>query len=509
MKTKRIKTVLISVYHKDGLEVVVNRLHSLGIEIISTGGTYSFIKNLSNIPVKKVDDITEYPDLFDGRVKTLHPAIMGGILYRRNIDRDDMQRQKYNIPSIDLLIVDLYPFEETVKSTSVYDEIIEKIDIGGISLIRAGAKNYADVLVVPSREYYNEFLEILERRDGEITLEERKRFATYAFQVTSHYDTSIFNYFNREQCSFAFRQSYDKFSKLRYGENPHQEGYYFGDIEELFVQHHGKEISYNNLQDLEGAVELVYEFTEPAFVIVKHGNPCGVAVRSVVSEAWESAFLCDSLSAFGGVVASNRCIDKETAEKMNDVFFEILAAPSYSEEALSILRSRKNRILLELRDFIFNPYTYRSCFNGVLYQTRDNIKIDDTSEWKVVTERRIPENLYSSLIFSNKIVRHTKSNAIVIAGNQMLYGSGMGQTSRVDAVKIALTKAETFNHCVKGAVLASDAFFPFTDGIELAFKAGIEYIIQPGGSINDNEVIDFCNKNNIAMIFTGIRHFKH
>jgi phosphoribosylaminoimidazolecarboxamide formyltransferase/IMP cyclohydrolase len=344
--------------------------------------------------------------------------------------------------------------------------------------------------------------------NGNSTLEQRRHFATSAFQVSSHYDAAIFSYFNFTENIPSFRQSFDIFKQLRYGENPHQQGFFYGDLDHMFIQHNGKEISYNNLQDMEAALELVHEFSDSAFVIVKHGNACGVAVRPFISLAWEAALSCDPLSAFGGVVAANRNIDKETAEKMNEVFFEVLCAPSFSEEALEILRSKKNRILLEMKDMCFPSQVFKRCFNGVLLQDRDIIEMKP-EEWKVVTKKQIPEDLFSTLVFANKIVRHTKSNAIVLAGNQMLYGSGMGQTSRVDAVKLAVTKACSFQHDLNGAVMASDAFFPFADGIETALAAGIKYIIQPGGSVRDQEVIDYCDLHNIAMIFTGYRHFKH
>jgi phosphoribosylaminoimidazolecarboxamide formyltransferase / IMP cyclohydrolase len=507
MSQKKIESALISVFYKDGLEQVVRKLHEMNIKIISTGGTYDYITAL-NIPVTKVEDLTLYPDLFGGRVKTLHPAVMGGILHRRDHAEDLQQVEKHNISAVDLVIVDLYPFEETIKKTSDDADIIEKIDIGGISLIRAAAKNFRDVLVVPSKKFYTQLLEILTEMNGNSTFHQRRHFATYAFQISSHYDALIFNYFNKEKDIPSFRQSFDVFKQLRYGENPHQKGFFYGDSDDLFIQHNGKEISYNNLQDMEAALELVHEFADPAFVIVKHGNACGVAVRSVLSVAWEAALSCDPLSAFGGVIAANRMIDRETAEKMNEVFFEVLCAPSFSDEALKILPSKKNRILLEMKDMCFPTQVFKGCLNGVLVQDRDSISMNP-EDWKVVTKRQIPEDLFSTLIFANKIVRHTKSNAIVLAGDQMLYGSGMGQTSRVDAVKLAVMKARSFQHDLNGAVMASDAFFPFADGIESAMAAGIKYIIQPGGSVRDQEVIDFCDENDISMIFTGHRHFKH
>ena len=507
MIIKTIKSALISVYHKDGLDIIVKKLHALGVEIISTGGTRDFISSL-NIPVKKVEDITGYPDLFGGRVKTLHPALMGGILHRREMPEDLAQAKQHNIPSIDLVIVDLYPFEKTLQKTTNNDEIIEKIDIGGISLIRAAAKNYNDVVIIPSRDYYSEFLNILEQGKAETTLEQRKRFATYAFQVSSYYDTCIFKYFNTTEEIPVFRESIDNHNTLRYGENPHQQGSFFGNTDKLFLQHHGKEISYNNFQDMEAAWELASDFNDPAFVIVKHSNACGVATREILHEAWSAALSCDPLSAFGGVIAANRPIDKLTAEKLNDVFFEVVMAPSFSDDALNILQCKKNRIILEMKTFESSNQIFKNCFNGVLAQDKDNHKMNP-SEWTTVTKRHVPDELISTMIFANQIVRHTKSNAIVLAGNRMLLGSGMGQTSRVDAVKLAISKAHSFRHPLKSAVLASDAFFPFCDGIAEAVKEGIEYIVQPGGSIRDNEVIQYCDEHNIAMIFTGKRHFKH
>jgi len=502
-----IKSALISVYYKDGLDEIVRKLHNAGVEIISTGGTYDFITSLG-VPARKVEDLTSYPDLFGGRVKTLHPVVMGGILHRRDMESDVAQAAEHGIPPIDLVIVDLYPFEETIAKTNEESEIIEKIDIGGISLIRAAAKNFKDVVIVPSRQYYKKLLEVFNEQGVGSNLKHRKEFAVYAFQVSSYYDSCIFNYFNQFTLFPSFRQVYDKASVLRYGENPHQKGYFFGDTKELFEQLHGKEISYNNLQDLEASVELVADFEKPAFVIVKHGNACGVAVRETTLEAWDAALSCDPLSAFGGVISCNRTIDKATAKKMSEIFFEVLTAPDFTEEALEVLQSKKNRILLKMKEFAFTGVTYKSCFHGILMQDRDNIEMNPET-WKTVTKRQVPPELIETLLFANKIVRHTKSNAIVLAGDRMLFGSGMGQTSRVDAVKLALAKAKTFNHNIKGSVLASDAFFPFADGIEQAMNEGVEYIIQPGGSIRDEEVIAYCDEHNIAMVFTGLRHFKH
>jgi phosphoribosylaminoimidazolecarboxamide formyltransferase / IMP cyclohydrolase len=507
MLRKTIQNALISVFYKDGLEPVVQKLHESGVRIISTGGTYDFITSLG-ISATKVEELTTYPDLFGGRVKTLHPVILGGILFRRDTDQDVIQAEQHGIPAIDLVIVDLYPFEETLKRTDKEEEIIEKIDIGGISLIRAAAKNHSDVLIVPSRDYYGELLQVLNEENGSTDITIRKKFATYAFQVSSHYDTGIFQYFNREVEIPAFRESLNAPKVLRYGENPHQKGSFFGNVQEIFTQLGGKEISYNNFQDIESAFELVHEFSQPAFVIVKHGNACGVAVRQQLTTAWEAALSCDPLSAFGGVLACNVELDIDTAQQLNEIFFEVLAAPSFSEAALELLSSKKNRILLQTGNFKLPSRVFKSCLNGVLVQDRDNAEMDP-SDWKIVTKRQITDDKLQDLVFANTIVRHTKSNAIVIAANNMLYGSGMGQTSRIDAVRLAIAKARAFNHDLNGAVMASDAFFPFADSLELAMKEGIEYIIQPGGSIRDHEVIDFCNTQQLAMVFTGTRHFKH
>jgi phosphoribosylaminoimidazolecarboxamide formyltransferase / IMP cyclohydrolase len=507
MSTKPIKSALISVYYKDGLDRIVTKLHALGVEIISTGGTRDFISSL-NIPVKTVEDITGYPDLFGGRVKTLHPALMGGILHRREISEDLNQAKQHHIPAIDLVIVDLYPFEETLEKTTNAAEIIEKIDIGGISLIRAAAKNFNDVVIVPSRAFYSEFFNILDEGKGETTYEQRKLFAAYAFQMSSYYDSCIFNYFNSTEQIPVFRESIDIHNILRYGENPHQRGIFFGNTDKLYHQHHGKEISYNNLQDMEAAWELVSEFQDPAFVIVKHGNACGVAVREQIPEAWNTALSCDPLSAFGGVIATNGFIDELTAGKLNEIFFEVIMAKGFSEGALDILKTKKNRMILEMKSFETPERIFKSCFNGVLVQDKDN-GLMNPEEWETVTRRQVPNDMIPTMIFANQIVRQTKSNAIVLAGNRMLLGSGMGQTSRVDAVKLAISKAHAFEHQLKGAVLASDAFFPFSDGIAEAVTEGIEYIVQPGGSIRDNEVIEYCDEHNIAMVFTKKRHFKH
>jgi len=507
MSERKIQSALLSVYYKDGLEELVDELVKLNIKLISTGGTYDFINRLGYDCVK-VEDLTNYPDLFGGRVKTLHPAVMGGILQRRENENDRLQAQTHNIQAIDLVIVDLYPFEETLKSNATEDEIIEKIDIGGISLIRAAAKNFNDVLIVSSRNQYLDLKELLINKNGLSDIADRKHFACKAFEISSHYDTAIFNYFNKVEKIEVFKHSISDKKELRYGENPHQKAFYYGKLDELFTQLHGKEISYNNLQDLDSALRLNFEFEKPSFVIVKHANACGVAIKESIVEAWESALSGDPKSAFGGVITTNCIIDKETAEKINEIFFELLCAKGFTPEALEILKTKKNRILLELKDFSLNDFIFKSCLNGVIKQERDNKSVLPT-DWQTVTKRAIPEELNETLLFANKIVKHTTSNAIVIASNEKLLGSGMGQTSRVDSVQLAINKALSFGHSLKSAVLASDAFFPFSDSLEQAVEAGIEYIIQPGGSVRDQEVIEFCDKHNLAMIFTGIRHFKH
>jgi len=504
MSEKRIKSALISVFYKEGLDDIVWTLHNLNVKIYSTGGTYSFIKDL-NIPAEKVEDLTSYPSILGGRVKTLHPSVFGGILARRENPEDLEQMAKYKIPEIDLVIVDLYPFEETVSSTDDENEIIEKIDIGGISLIRAAAKNYNDVLVISGREQYPDLLKLLQ---GITTLGERKLFAANAFKTSSNYDTAIFRYFNREAGIQAFRESIDNVYLLRYGENPHQKGIFFGDPDKLFDKLHGKEISYNNLLDIESALNLIDDFSDTTVVIVKHNNACGAASRDNITEAWKAALACDPVSAFGGIITTNRTVDEVTATEMDKIFFEIIIAPKYTQPALEILKHKKNRIILERKAQIKSLYSYRSLLNGVLWQERDN-STESGKDMKPVTPR-IPEpSEFNDLVFANKIVKHSKSNTIVIAKDSQLCASGIGQTSRVDALKQAIEKARTFGFDLKGSVMASDAFFPFSDSVEIAHKAGITAIVQPGGSVRDQESIDYCSSNGIAMVFTGIRHFKH
>lgn len=507
MSDKKIKSALISVFYKEGLDEIVKTLHSLNIRICSTGGTYSFIKDLG-IPAEKVEDITTYPSILGGRVKTLHPLIFGGILSRRENIEDREHVKKYKIPELDLVIVDLYPFEETLKNTADEEEIIEKIDIGGISLIRAAAKNFNDVLVVSGREQYPALLTLLREKEGVTSLQERKLYAAEAFKTSSNYDTAIFRYFNTEFRLPVFRESINGSYALRYGENPHQKGVFFGDPGQVFEKLHGKEISYNNLLDIESALNLIDEFAETSVVIIKHNNACGAASRDNLTEAWNDALACDPVSAYGGVIALNRPADESTAAEMDRIFFEIVIAPGYSEKALEILQQKKNRIILKLRDYKKSSFTFRSLLNGVLWQEKDN-STQTAEDMKPVTPRVPEPSEFTDLVFANKLVKHSKSNTIVLARNNQLCASGVGQTSRVDALKQAIEKARAFGFDLNGAVMASDAFFPFPDCVEIAHKAGITAVVQPGGSVRDKDSVDYCSANNIAMVFTGIRHFKH
>jgi len=507
MSDKRIQSALISVFYKDGLDVIVRKLHELNVKIYSTGGTYKFIVDLG-IPAVTVESLTAYPSILGGRVKTLHPSVFGGILARRDNEEDLGQIAKYRIPEIDLVIVDLYPFEETVSSVTDEEEIIEKIDIGGISLIRAAAKNYNHVLIISEREQYAGFLSLLEQRNGTTSLDVRRHYAAEAFKTSSNYDTAIFRYFNRNEGIDAFRESINTSHNLRYGENPHQKGIFYGDLEQIFDKLHGKEISYNNLLDIDAGLALIDEFQETTFVIVKHNNACGVASRENPADAWKDALACDPVSAYGGVIISNVVIGKAEAEEIDRIFFEIIIAPDYSESAMEILKQKKNRIILKRKEKISGPYYFRSLLNGVLWQERDN-STQQAADMKPVTTKAPGPGELDDLVFANKIVKHSKSNAIVLAKNRQLCASGIGQTSRVDALRQAVEKARSFGFDLKGAVLASDAFFPFADCVEIANEAGIKVVIQPGGSVRDQESIDFCNKNGMSMVFTGIRHFKH
>jgi len=504
---RKINNALVSVYYKDHLDKIISLLEKLDIGIYSTGGTYDHIVR-NGTEAHTVESLTSYPSILGGRVKTLHPKVFGGILGRRNHEEDIRQMQEYSIPEFDLVIVDLYPFESTVASGAPENEIIEKIDIGGISLIRAAAKNFSDVLVVPSSRYYHELIKILEEGQGYTTLKQRKYFATRAFEVSSAYDTAIFQYFNREQHLPAFRYASSEEITLRYGENPHQRGLFYGKTEEVFEQLHGKEISYNNLVDIDAGIQLIAEFDPVCFAILKHTNPCGLACRNNVKDAYLAALEADPLSAFGGVLICNGNIDLPAAEEINKLFFEVILANNYENDALDLLKSKKNRIILKKNSFSFPRKQFKSLLNGVLMQDKDEIPLT-LDEMETVTVKQPEPAVKEDLLFANKVVKHTKSNAIVLARNKQLIAGGVGQTSRVDAVKQAIEKAHTFGLDLQGAVMASDAFFPFSDSVELAHKAGINAVIQPGGSVRDQESIDYCNQNGLSMVFTGKRHFKH
>lgn len=505
--SKKISNALISVYYKDNLSEVIQLLHQLDIKIFSTGGTFDFIEKCG-IPATKIESLTGFPSMLGGRVKTLHPAVFGGILNRRHHPDDQKEMVEYGIPPIDLVLVDLYPFEETLMQTTDEDEILEKIDIGGISLIRAAAKNFRDVLVVPHKDLFPGLISLLKEKSGFTSLEDRKRFAAGAFQVSSHYDTAIFNYINSSGEVDAFKVSVTGSTILRYGENPHQKGKFFGNLQKIFEQLHGKEISFNNLLDIDAALHLIREFHDTAFAIIKHNNACGLASRSSLKEAYLKALEADPVSAFGGILVCNRPVDMEAAGEINKLFFEILISPGYDEVALELLKSKKNRIILRLKEFNPPDVQYRSCLDGVLFQEKDTKK-EQPADLKPVTRSAPGKDEITDLLFANILVKHSKSNAIVLVRNQQLLASGVGQTSRVDALKQAIAKAGEFNLSLEGAVMASDAFFPFSDSVEIAYKAGIKAVIQPGGSIRDQETIDFCNQHNIKMVFTGYRHFKH
>jgi phosphoribosylaminoimidazolecarboxamide formyltransferase / IMP cyclohydrolase len=504
---KKIKNALISVYNKNGIDKIARLLDGNGVQIYSTGGTHTFISKLG-IEAKTIEGLTSYPSILGGRVKTLHPLVFGGILYQRDLQSDIEQIQEYNIPDFDLVIVDLYPFEKTVKEVTDEEQIIEKIDIGGISLIRAAAKNFKDVLVVSDYSQYPQLIEMIKQNNGSSSIEERRSFANFAFHTSSHYDTQIFNYFNKTENLDFFKQSFTTSKTLRYGENPHQEAKFYGDFSAMFDQLNGKEVSYNNIQDIEAAISLIDDFEECSFAVLKHTNPCGLASRKTVVDSWKAALAGNSVSVFGGVLISNRKIDQEAAEEINKIFFEVLIAPNYDNPALEILKSKKNRILLKQKPYIPQQKQIKTSLNGVLTQNFDTV-VDKEDSFKTVTETSPEKNEISDLVFANIIVKHTKSNAIVLAKNKQLIGSGVGQTSRIDALKQAVGKAKAFKFSLDGAVMASDAFFPFSDSVELAHKEGITSIIQPGGSKRDQDSIEYCNNNNISMVFTGNRHFKH
>lgn len=504
---KKIKSALISVFHKDGLEDILKLLSNNGVQLLSTGGTQKFITGLG-YDCQAVEDLTGYPSILGGRVKTLHPKVFGGILARRSNPADQQQMSEFEIPEIDLVIVDLYPFDQTVASGASEQDIIEKIDIGGISLIRAAAKNFADVAIVASKAQYEPLLSMLQANGcAALTLEQRRWLAREAFAVSSAYDAHIFNYFDAGEASHL-RLAVDGRKSLRYGENPHQKGYYFGNFEAQYEQLHGKEISYNNLQDVDAAIGLINDFTEPTFVIMKHNNACGCASRPVLVDAFKAALAGDPVSAYGGVHVTNRVVDEATATEMNKIFIEVCIAPGYTPEALRILEQKKNRIILVAKDNTLPPVVVKSVLGGCLAQERDT-HVETPDELRQCTKLAVTPEQAQDLIFANKVVKHSKSNAIVLAKGKMLLASGVGQTSRVDALKQAIEKARAFNQDLQGAVMASDAFFPFGDCVQIAHEAGITAVIQPGGSIRDQESIDYCNEHDVAMVMTGIRHFKH
>ncbi|OWP76959.1 bifunctional phosphoribosylaminoimidazolecarboxamide formyltransferase/IMP cyclohydrolase [Flavobacterium oreochromis] len=507
--TKTIQSALISVFDKTGLEPIVKKLHEQNVVIYSTGGTEEFILNLG-IPVVPVEEVTDYPSILGGRVKTLHPKVFGGILNRQDNPNDVAQMQEYEIPQIDLVIVDLYPFEKTVASGASEADIIEKIDIGGISLIRAGAKNFKDTVIIPSVNEYSLLLELITNQNGTTTLEQRKIFATKAFNISSHYDSAIFNYFNNNHEETVLKISETKGEALRYGENPHQKGFFFGDLNKMFDKLNGKELSYNNLLDVDAAVNLISEFKNdaPTFAILKHNNACGVATRPTMKEAYLDALSGDPTSAFGGVLIANNRIDLATAKEINNLFCEVIIAPTYDNEAIEILKEKKNRIILIQKEVELPNTTIRTCLNGILVQDKDLVT-DSHGILKTVTKSTPTEQEIEDLLFASKICKHTKSNTIVLAKNKQLYASGTGQTSRVDALRQAIEKAKSFNFNLEGAVMASDAFFPFPDCVEIANNAGINSVIQPGGSIKDELSINYCNEKSMSMVFTSIRHFKH
>jgi phosphoribosylaminoimidazolecarboxamide formyltransferase/IMP cyclohydrolase len=508
MSRKKIQSALISVYHKDHLEPLLKLLDGQHVTLYSTGGTQKFIAELG-IEVEAVESVTGYPSILGGRVKTLHPKIFGGILTRRGNEDDQEETATYEVPEIDLVVVDLYPFEETVASGAGEQEIIEKIDIGGISLIRAAAKNYQDVAIISSREQYEYLQKLLEEKNGSTDLEDRKYLAAEAFNITSHYDTAIFNYFNRETGIPVLKISETQAKTLRYGENPHQKGVFYGNIGDLFEQLNGKELSYNNLVDIDAAIALVEEFPgEIIFAILKHTNACGAATGESVLEAYMKAFEADTVSAFGGILATNHTVDLAAAGEINKLFFEVIVAPAYEEEALELLKTRKNRIILRQKEPLKGEKIIKSLLNGIIEQDKD-LKTDSQEDLKLATRRQVTREEEEALLFASKVCKHTKSNTIVLARKGQLIASGVGQTSRVDALNQAIKKAESFGLSLEGAVMASDAFFPFPDCVEIADKAGIQAVIQPGGSIRDQDSIDYCDAHDMAMVFTGYRHFKH
>jgi phosphoribosylaminoimidazolecarboxamide formyltransferase / IMP cyclohydrolase len=507
MQSVKIKSALISVYYKDRLEPLVELLKQHNVTIYSTGGTQAFLEE-QGADVVAVEDLTAYPSIFGGRVKTLHPKVFGGILHRRANEGDLAEREQYEIPPIDLVVVDLYPFEETVASGASEADVIEKIDIGGISLIRAAAKNFQDVLIVSSREQYDEVVDLLKAKDGATELADRKRFAAKAFDISSNYDTHIFNYLSKEQDINVFKQSVREATPLRYGENPHQQGTFYGKLEDLFEQLNGKQLSYNNLVDVDAAVALGAEFEEPAVAILKHTNACGCATGETIKEAYLSALSTDPVSAFGGVIIANRTIDMGAAEELNKLFFEVLIAPDFDADALNLLRTKKNRILLKQNPVELPAKQFKTLLNGVIEQDKD-LKTETEADFKTATKREPSAEEKKALVFAAKVCKHTKSNTIVLATDKMMISSGVGQTSRVDALRQAIEKAKGFGFDISNTVMASDAFFPFPDCVEIADLAGIKAVVQPGGSIKDQDSIDYCDAHNMAMVMTGVRHFKH
>lgn len=504
---KQIKSALISVFYKDGLEPIVKKLHQLNVTIYSTGGTQTAIEAMG-VPVVSVESLTDYPSILGGRVKTLHPKVFGGILARRNNVQDVAQLSEFSIPELDLTIVDLYPFEETVNAGGAEQEIIEKIDIGGISLIRAAAKNFADTIIISDRNQYADFLDLLNDKNGATELADRKLYAAKAFSITSNYDTAIFNYFNAENTFAYFKKSEHQSEVLRYGENPHQSAVFYGNLEEKFDKLNGKTLSYNNLVDVDAAVNIMADFDEPTFAIIKHTNTCGLASRNNIYDSYMSALACDPVSAFGGILIANRTITLPLAEEINKLFCEVVIAPDFESEALNLLKSKTNRILLKQKTFEVQPKQYKSLLNGVLEQDFDT-KFETAEELTVATELNPSKEEIEDLLFASKAVKHLKSNGIALVKNKQLIGMGCGQTSRVDALRQAISKAAHFNFNLKDSVMASDAFFPFPDCVEIANEVGVNAVIQPGGSIKDQDSIDACNKNKMSMVFTGVRHFKH
>ena len=508
MAARKIKSALISVFHKDGLDEIINLLDQYDVTIYSTGGTQKFIES-HGVKVERVEDLTSYPSILDGRVKTLHPKVFGGILARR--DEDHLgQLAKYDMPEIDLVIVDLYPFEDTVKSTDDEEAIIEKIDIGGIALLRGAAKNFNDVVIVPSKNEYPMIQKILAEQNAESTLADRKELARRAFKVSSHYDTAIFNYFDRDSDDVSFKHSLIDSQVLRYGENPHQQGIFFGELDTMFEKISGKELSFNNLVDVDAAVNVMSEFvdSDPTFAVLKHTNTCGIATRSTVIEAWHAALAGDPVSAFGGILISNTIVDLATAEEINKLFYEVVIAPEFDKEAINLLTKKKKRVLMKINRWHVNDKSFKSILNGVIQQDTDK-SMESSDKMECVTDAQATPQQLSDLEFANKCVKHLKSNTIVLVKNNQLLGMGCGQTSRVDALRQAISKATAFGFDLEGCVMASDAFFPFPDCVEIAHDAGTAAVVQPGGSIKDNLSVDYCNSKGMPMLMTGIRHFKH